>query len=145
MRSVLQPWVMELGLRHQGVLISAVRGPDAIPKHHVVKRFVRGFRADTLVSFADAPASFICLIERDEFLDLLPKLFGSIDELNLHYAMHWLHAVEVIAFKHPNQERRDLWNILYLNFVKKLHLTPETPEELDARLNAHEDVFALDQ
>jgi len=110
-----------------------------------MKRFVRGFRADLLVSFADAPASFICFLERGEFLDLMPDLFKSIDELNLHYAMHWLHAVEVMAFKHRSQERRDLWNILYLNFVRKLHLTPETPEELDARLNAHEDVFAADQ
>jgi hypothetical protein len=136
---------MELGLRHQGVLMSAVRGPDSIPKDHIVKRFVRAFRADTLVSFADAPASFISFLDRGEFSDLLRPLFASIDELNLHYAMHWLHAVQVIAFKHPDQQRRDCWNMLYLGFVKKLHLTPETPEELDARLNAHEDVFALDQ
>ena len=145
MRSVLQPWVMELGLRHQGVLVSAVRGPDGLPKQHVVKTFVRAFRADTLVSFADAPASFICFLDRPEFTDLLSKLFGSLDELNLHYIMHFLHATEILSCKHPDQQRRDCWSMLYLGLVRKLHLTPETPQELDERLNAHEDVFAADQ
>ena len=145
MRSVLQSWVMELGLRHQGVLVAAVRGPDGLPKQHIVKRFVRAFRADTLVSFADAPASFIKKMERDEFSDSLATLFNSLDELNLHYTMHLLHAAEVIAFKHPDQNRRDCWNMLYLGLVKKLHLHPETPEQLDARLNASEEDFAAEQ
>jgi hypothetical protein len=143
--SVLQPWVMELGLRHQGVLVSAVRGPDGLPKQHVVKRFVRALRADTLVSFADAPVSFICFVDSAEFTDLLPVMFGALDELNVHYTMHLLHAAEVIAFKHPDQSRRDCWNMFYLGLVKKLHLRPETPDQLDERLNADEDVFAADQ
>lgn len=136
MKSVLQLWVMELGLRHQGVLVAAVRGPDGLPKQHIVKRFVRAFRADTLESFASAPASFIKRLERDEFSDLLATLFGALDELNLHYTMHLLHAAQVVAFKHPDQQRRDCWNMLYLGLVKKLHLHPETPEQLDTRLNA---------
>ena len=144
-RSVLQLWVMQLGLRHQGVLVAAVRGPDGLPKQHIVKRFVRAFRADTLVSFADAPASFIKKMERDEFSDSLALLFGALDELNLHYTMHLLHAAEVVAFKHPDQNRRDCWNMLYLGLVKKLHLHPETPEQLDGRLNASEDEFAAEQ
>lgn len=33
MPSIIQPWVENIGLRHQGVLVSAMRGCDTAPRH----------------------------------------------------------------------------------------------------------------
>ena len=143
MKSVLQDWLMGIGLRHQGVVLSAVRGCDTLPKHHPVKRFTGALRCDTLVSFSPNPSSFFKQVERPEFTDLLAAL--DLDELPLHYVMHLLHAAEVLAYYHPDRNRADCWQMFYLRVVKKLHLNPETKEQMDVRLNASEDVFAEDQ
>ena len=59
MPSVLQPWVKTLGLRHQGVLMSCVRGCDNVPKEDATKLLARCLRAVLFVSFDPQPASFI--------------------------------------------------------------------------------------
>jgi hypothetical protein len=55
MKSVLQDWVMTLGLRQQGTLLSGIRGCDTVPKHHITKLLVRGLRADCLNAFCGDP------------------------------------------------------------------------------------------
>ena len=45
MTSILQNWVMNLGLRHQGVLVSSIRGCDNAPRHDpskIIQRLLRG-------------------------------------------------------------------------------------------------------
>ena len=145
MKSVLQDWVMEIGLRHQGVLMSAVRGCDTLPKHHVMKTITRALRCDTLVSFSPNPSSFFKPVSHEQFVDLLPAVREGIDELPYHYVVRLLHAAQVLGFHHPLIERRTCWNMLYLSIVKWMHLNPETSAELDARLNADEATFAADQ
>lgn len=136
---------MEIGLRQQGVIVSAVRGCDTLPKNHVMKTYTRALRADTLVSHSPNPSSFFKPLTHAEFMDHLPVLKKNTDELPLHYVLHFLHASEVLAFHHPLVERRGCWNMLYLSMVKWMHLNPETPEQLSARLDADEATFALDQ
>lgn len=55
-KSVLQDWVTELpGLRHQGVLISAVRGCDTAARHSADKKLVRSLRCAVLNAFVGDP------------------------------------------------------------------------------------------
>lgn len=46
---VLQPWVMQLPLMQQSVLMTAVRGPDGVAKYHPVKNLMRWYRRCVLV------------------------------------------------------------------------------------------------
>lgn len=145
MKSVLQDWVMYLGLRMQGVLLSGMRGCDTVSKHHPTKLITRGLRADCLNSFAgDASKarSYIKPISHEEFIDLLPLVLDSLDELPSHYLSHFMHAVQIVAFWHPLIERRDVWNVLYLRICKRLHVHPESPADVSKRLDAPEDIFA---
>ncbi len=53
MASVLQPWVNELTLMQQTVLLTAVRGPDGVPKYGPTKMLLRWFRRCVLLSAMD--------------------------------------------------------------------------------------------
>lgn len=52
-RSALQPWVMELTIMQQSVLMSALRGPDTLPKNHTAKLLLRWYRRCVLISAFD--------------------------------------------------------------------------------------------
>lgn len=49
-QSVLQDWVAELSFMQQSVLLTAVRGPDGLPKYHTVKWLLRWYRRCVLRS-----------------------------------------------------------------------------------------------
>ena len=50
MKSVMQEWVSELTFMQQSVLITAVRGPDNLPKEHISKTLLRWYRRCILYS-----------------------------------------------------------------------------------------------
>jgi len=52
-RSVLQPWVENLTLMQQSVLLAAIRGPDGIRKDHIAKKLSRWLRRCILVTAFD--------------------------------------------------------------------------------------------
>lgn len=147
MRSIVQDWACKLGLRHQGVLMTAIRGCDIVPKHDVSKSIARAFRADVLNAHCGDPnksKSFIEVFDHGVFIDLMDKFTSHLDHYPLHYVMHLTHAAEIIGYKHPDQNTSDRWRILYFTVCKRLHMTPETEAELDKRLNADEATFAQD-
>jgi hypothetical protein len=51
--SVLQEWVEQLSFMQQSVLMTAVRGPDGLPKNHVSKLMLRWLRRCFLLSAFD--------------------------------------------------------------------------------------------
>jgi hypothetical protein len=53
MTSVLQPWVQDLSLMMQSVLLGAIRGPDGVPKYSSAKNVVRWYRRCVLLSAFD--------------------------------------------------------------------------------------------
>lgn len=53
MKNVLQDWVAELPLMQQTVLLTAIRGPDGVRKHHVSKLVLRWLRRCILISAFD--------------------------------------------------------------------------------------------
>lgn len=144
MPSVLQPWVEELGLRHQGVIVSIARGCDTAPKRCALKEFTKALRGYFLVSFDPNPSSYIAHVQPDDLqqrMDLV--LHEDFDQYPHHYIMHLLHAVAIIGYYCDRD--REIWHQFYLRMCKKFHVNPETKEELDQRLGADEKTFAKSQ
>lgn len=148
MSSILKDWVTTLGLRHQGVLLTAVRGCDTELRHGPSKLLTRCYRELILnahVGDASKSVSFIEKVDAEQLKTRMRAVLNDHDHLPLHYFMHFVHAVEIIGFYHPDAATRGHWGWFYASACKKLHMTPETRSELDARLNAEEQAFKLMQ
>lgn len=146
-QSILQDWVTELGLRHQGVLMSAMRGCDLAPRHDPSKIAQRILRGAVLIPHAGRfanPASYITF-ERDElkWWAMISPFLESWDHYPNHYVVHFIHAAEIIGYYGPADYPvyAPRWEKVYLNACHKLHLNPESREQLDDRLNADEEKF----
>ena len=153
-RSVLQDWVMELTCMQQSVLITAVRGPDGIKKNHPVKVLLRWFRRCTLLSaftrsvienpYEPGGGSFTGPVDNGICNDL-PHAFQlyleSVDELPHHFQLHFMHAAEILGYKHPNLDIRNWWNEVYKAIVNDAHLFIESEKLMDIRLGDNEQAW----
>ena len=61
--SILQPWVERIGLRHQGVIVSAMRGCDIAPRHDISKRIQRLLRGAIVAANASGQPVTIVYID----------------------------------------------------------------------------------
>lgn len=150
MKNILQQWVTELGLRHQGTLLTAVRGCDTIPKRHHSKTltcFYRGSILNTHCADEVKPTSFITrpIDDMPLMLEIMQEFAKSHDELPHHYVMHLVHAAEIVGYKHPIHQVRQAWNGFYRIMCRKLHMNPEQLPDLDARLDMQEAEFGRAQ
>ena len=57
----------------------------------------------------------------------------ELDALPHHFQMHFMHAAEILGYKHPDTETREWWSKVYLRLVNDKHVHPETEEEMDSR------------
>lgn len=158
--NVLQPWVTKLTLMQQSVLLCAIRGPDGFAKHHVCKPLLRWYRRCVLISAFDkiaitnpyqkgggsftGPSCEDSLLRKDcwwetSMKEVVDDFIGSRDEYHLHFYMHFIHASEIIGYKHPDERIRQFWNKLYIRMIHSLHMLPETEEMMDKRLSDTED------
>lgn len=147
-KSILQDWVQELGLRHQGVLLTVVRGCDTVSRDHLSKKLTRAFRAEILNAHVGDPkksASFIEVLEEQELINTMRGFCSDLDQYPLHFVMHFAHAAEVIAYCHPSMQIASQWAFFYKTICKKLHVNPETEVQLSARLDADEQTFKIMQ
>jgi hypothetical protein len=152
-RSVLQDWVQGLTMMQQTVLLTAIRGPDGLPKYGGVKMLLRWFRRCVLLSAIDGRVldnpcdnnggSFTGpSLEDDGSIDYwgdrmlvhVNAYLRELDAIPHHFQMHFLHAIEIVGYKHPATDIALWWRQLYLRLVNDLHLHPETEAELDSRL-----------
>lgn len=147
MTSILQPWIERLGLRHQGVLVSAMRGCDLAPRHDpskLAQRLLRGAVLEPHCGRFVKPVSYI-VIEPDIKIwrDTMDAFISSWDHYPNHYVMHFIQAVEIIGYHGPVMSPvfADRWFQLYIKTANILHLNPESKEQLDQRLNADEQAF----
>lgn len=186
---VLQTWVWRLSMMQQSVLLTAVRGPDALPKYHPSKYLLRWYRRCILLSAMDRrvledpvepnggsftgpsvhsvvagvnfdQSEFAAIgVHRDPSTWAVPGHFSygqpvptsrptwqeamddwvtayiaSLDEVPHHYQLHFMHAAEVVGYKHPTPEIRGWWLEVYIRLVRDMHLDIETEERLDDRL-----------
>lgn len=152
--SIIQDWAAELGLRHQGVLVSAIRGCDGMLREDSSKHLVRFYRACLLKSHCEHPrdASSYMIWPKDcQNLRQWDYEFkkGGFDHYPMHWLTHFIFAAEIVGYHYPETCPLDstvpvkhFWGLFYKRMVRRLHLNPETKEELDARLGANEQTFA---
>lgn len=143
-RSVLQDWVMELPLMQQSVLITAIRGCDGLEKNDKSKPLHRCLRAVILVNARDeselTESSFMFHFYKDKLwvrdIENQFRVFlTDMDKYPLHYWLHLTHAIEIIGYKHPDEDIRAMWCGFYMSIADAMHLNPELPDQLDRRLN----------
>lgn len=154
---VTQEWCHSLTLMQQTVLLTAVRGPDGIAKYHPVKFMLRWFRRCTLLNSLTKQAmttpyefgggSFTgpsyepTTLEHDWYPpmnEIFATYLKSLDELPHHFQLHFMHAAEIIGYKHPDTHIRLWWLSIYRELVRDMHLRPETEEQMDRRLGDDE-------
>lgn len=156
LRPVTQPWTHEISMMQQSVLLAAIRGPDGQPKYGGgAKMLLRWYRRCILLSAMDGRVlsdpiepnggSFTGPSlepgdddELDTWADRMQAhvndYLRQVDMLPHHYQMHFMHAAEIVGYKHPVPQIRHFWHQLYLRLVNDFHLHPETEAELDERL-----------
>lgn len=151
-KPVTQPWTHFIPLMQQTVLLTAVRGPDGIPKYGAIKMLLRWYRRCILhsamlgetVTNPCSPdgGSFMgaSLPEdsidhwTDRMLVHVNQYLRELDGITHHFQLHFMHAVEIVGYKHPDEEIRMWWHKLYLRLANDMHLHPETQAEMDDRL-----------
>jgi hypothetical protein len=147
-KSIMQDWTMDCGLRHQGVLVAAVRGCDTLPKYNAAKTMARYYRGTVLNAHCgdvSKAKSFMELPSNKEAFDNTVKdFFSEHDALPFHYVLHLLHAAEIVGY-YRDDLYGEMWMDFYRRLVRRMHLSPETKEQLDQRLDADEASFAATQ
>lgn len=140
MNSVLQNWVMELPLRHQGTLLTAVRGCDDEPKLWTSTGIAdsSGRRLTAFVRYCfmnpadlrevDIPGAFFQSKPPNPFK---PSEFGHLPQ---HWYSHIMHALEVISYCCPEKEKANICDLLYKSMVRNLHLNVEQVSQMNSRL-----------
>lgn len=142
MQSVLQDWVMKLPLREQGTLLTSVRGCDDEPKTWTSQgvgyspgRRLTAFIRYCFMNPADSrevdyeEGSFFQSKPPDPFK---PSEFGHLPQ---HWYSHAMHALEVIAYRNPDEIIKKQADELYYKMVRNLHLLPETKDMMVKRLS----------
>lgn len=193
-----QPWVHQLSVMQQSVLLSAIRGPDGLRKNHVSKLLLRWYRRCILISAFDrmvlerpfdlevrkggsftgpsiGPYSFVTSITQcrnplsndeiypvkptspsnkhdnsfkcisiweqqwpDEMHKVLSEYIKTLDETPHHFQLHFMHAAEILGYKHHDPKVKQWWHEAYLRLVNDMHLNIEPEEEMDRRLGDSE-------
>ena len=165
MTSVLQPWVEELTMMKQTVLLSAIRGPDGVEKYDPSKLLLRWYRRcvlrsallrggtidnpyDQLVGGSFMGPSITLPADRVELwpemmqVDVVGSYLRVLDMIPHHFQLHLLHGAEIIGYKHPVPLIRGWWHRTYLRLVSDMHLFPETEGHLDLRLGDDREAWA---
>lgn len=145
--SLFPEWLETLTLQQQAVLMASVRGQDGDRKHTGFKviasacraSFMRAAHTGHMPRMGEHLASFMTLSlfkDKDAWAAHVKQtLDDEGDGAILHYYTHLMHAAQILAYKHPDPEFRLRWKLCYDLMVDKLHLNPETEEQMDARLN----------
>jgi hypothetical protein len=149
--STIRDWVSRIGRRHQGVLLSAMRGCDLAPRHDPSKIAQRLLRAAVLVPhggrFANPKTYITVEPDAEKWREAMAAFLSSWDHYPNHYVVHFIHACEIVGYHGPHEfpvfgER---FENFYLNACLALHVNPETREQLDARLLADNEKFLAAQ
>jgi hypothetical protein len=153
-KSVIQDWVNSLPMMQQTVLLTAVRGPDGLPKYGCVKMLLRWYRRCVLLSAMDGKVlknphdtnggSFTGPSFKADDLhesgwevnmnDIVSDYLRTLDAIPHHFQLHFMHAAEILGYKHSDFRIRAWWNGVYYRLVNDMHLHPETEEEMNSRL-----------
>lgn len=142
MKSVLQDWVMELPLREQGTLLTCVRGCDVEPKQWTSTgvTYSPGRRLTAFIRWCFMVPADEREVDSQEGAFMMsqpPNNFkpSELGHLPQHWYSHAMHALEVIAYRHPETKVQVAAWMLYKKMVHNMHLNVETVEEMIVRLS----------
>lgn len=153
---VMQPWTYSLTMMQQTVLLTAIRGPDGVGKYHPSKYMLRWYRRCVLYGALDhnifttpherGGGSFTgpsCTPPKSgDWSEVMQPVFDdylrSLDELPHHFQLHFMHASEIVGYKHPDDTIRAWWRYVYEQLANDMHLNPESEEQMDFRLGDSE-------
>lgn len=131
---VTKSWIKDLTWKQQTVLLTAIRGCDNRPVTDPAKPIIREYRSIILhdaVPKENTDNGFMHKFtqeEREKFID-------TVEEYPTHWFTHFLHAVEIVGYKHPDKDIRERWNKLYNSLCENvLHVNPERERQLNERL-----------
>ena len=134
---VMRSWTNHLPLRHQGVLVSAMRGADGAPKDDPSKSITSMLRR-AILNPADGrettAAGGFFGFDPGKLTTNTHAFLHSMDQYPLHYVTHLMHAAQIVGYKHPEETFRAYFELLYTMIVCKFHLLPEDQQTMDARL-----------
>lgn len=147
MSSVLQDWVMELPLREQGTMLTCVRGCDDEPKSWTKTgvSYSPGRRLTAYIRWCFLNPADKREVNSEEGAFMMssppspfkPSEFGHLPQ---HWYSHAMHALEIIAYRHPDSRvQNEAW-YLYEKMVHNMHLNIESFDQMVKRLS--EDRFA---
>ena len=134
---VMRGWTTTLPLRHQGVLVSALRGADGAPKEDPSKSITSTIRRAVMNPADDretTAAGGFFGFSAAKLTQNTHAFLHSMDQYPLHYVTHLMHAAQIIGYKHPSDDFRTYFELLYTMMVCKFHLLPEDVQTMDARL-----------
>lgn len=127
--NVLQDWLSDLSWKEQTVLISGIRGPDSAfcPR---LKKVSRWMRSHTLQN-ADPNHTYM---EVEDF-PMPSELEDEFEFCTVHFATHFVYALEILGYLHPDKHVRTRAESLYCFFVTcVMHFQPETCDQMRRRL-----------
>jgi len=139
MTSVLRDWVMELPLREQGALLTAIRGCDLTPKEPLdsIEREMVAFIRYLVMNPADPrevgiePGTFMVSARRQDRSFKLSR----IGHYPHHFVLHLVHAIQIIAVRHPDPKVQSEMRAVYNLAVFDMHFNVETDEQMIRRLS----------
>lgn len=128
--AVQKSWVFKLSWKMQTVINQGLRAPDThfCPNVKIVCRWMRS----VVLNNADDEHTFMC---RQSELPTFNILDNELNYCSVHFATHFLYALEIIGYKHPDEDVRRIAIGYYANIVESLwHLNAEQEREMDIRL-----------
>lgn len=137
-KSVLQDWVMELPLREQGTLLTAIRGCDMVPKlpYDSLPRSMTAFIRFLIMNPADPREVGITgAFFQSTPPDLKVHKMSELGHLPEHWYSHMMHSFEVCGYRHPNVKLRKIAYQIYFAMCRNLHLPPESRKDMIKRLS----------
>jgi|SRR5579862_174696 len=132
-QNVLQPWVADVGLKMQSILLSGLRAPDQ--RTQAIKKCVRWLRAQCQIDADPSKQSYMQQVAMHD--GLIDDAIDELEYCTVHYAHHFADAFAVMAYFHPDAVvRRNAYRLHYLAAEELFHFVPETRERF---LERHRD------
>lgn len=127
----LQDWIeSECSHMEAGTILTGIRGND-LRQMPEVKKVVRWMRCICLVN-GNSENDFMQLPDQ---LPTVEEMYDDLEYATIHYFTHFLHTLEVIAYRHPHDDVADIALNYYTRLVSMLHLSPEPPARMVRRLS----------
>ena len=130
---VLKDWLKNLTFKEQTVLLCILRGTDSGGSDEI-KSWIRLIRR-TVLKNAAPNKTFMRKEDVSRFLYIEKHNPLILDMLPVHFLSHLMHAVEIIGYKHPDNDTRDFFWLAYRDLCDYMHINPETREQMNNRLN----------